>query len=172
MILETPTRKISFPRRPLLMGIVNINDDSFSGDGTLDPKKALEQARKQIQGGADIIDIGAESARTNREAISVEEEVRRLRSFLDGWARIRDETKAATTNKSHLLFFRSIHGDPKSSNKSLDPKSIYSTICRLSQMTEMRDFAQNTRSPFLLCIPWVSPRYPTLTNVGVTSWYR
>jgi dihydropteroate synthase len=95
MILETPTRKISFPRRPLLMGIVNINDDSFSGDGTLDPKKALAQARKQIQGGADIIDIGAESARTNREAISVKEEVRRLRSFLGGWARIRDETKAA-----------------------------------------------------------------------------
>ncbi|MGB1889579.1 MAG: dihydropteroate synthase, partial [Akkermansiaceae bacterium] len=94
MILETPTRKISFPRRPLLMGIVNINDDSFSGDGTLDPKKALEQARKQIQEGADIIDIGAESARTNREAISVDEEVRRLRSFLDDWARIRDETKA------------------------------------------------------------------------------
>ena len=95
MILETPTRKISFPRRPLLMGIVNINDDSFSGDGTLDPKKALEQARKQIQEGADIIDIGAESARTNREAISVDEEVRRLRSFLDDW-----------TNKSHPLFFR------------------------------------------------------------------
>ena len=95
MILETPTRKISFPRRPLLMGIVNINDDSFSGDGTLDPKKALEQAIKQIQEGADIIDIGAESARTNREAISVDEEVRRLRSFLDDWPRIRDETKPA-----------------------------------------------------------------------------
>lgn len=94
MILETPTRKISFPRRPLLMGIVNINDDSFSGDGTLDPEKALEQASKQIQEGADIIDIGAESARTNRKAISVEEEIRRLRSFLDGWERVRDETKA------------------------------------------------------------------------------
>jgi hypothetical protein len=36
-------------------------------------------------------------------------------------------------------------------------------------MTEMRDFAQNITSPFLLCILWVSPRYPTLTNVGVTS---
>jgi len=94
MILETPTRKISFPRRPLLMGIVNINDDSFSGDGSLDPKNALEQARQQIKEGADIIDIGAESARTNREAISVEEEVRRLRSFLDNWVRVRDETKA------------------------------------------------------------------------------
>ncbi|OYW70522.1 MAG: dihydropteroate synthase [Verrucomicrobia bacterium 12-59-8] len=52
------------------MGIVNINDDSFCGDGTLDPGQALAQAKQQLQDGADIIDIGAESARTNREAIS------------------------------------------------------------------------------------------------------
>lgn len=85
MILRTPGRAICFPRRPLLMGIVNINDDSFSGDGTLDASKALEKAQALIADGADIIDIGAESARTNRAAIPVEEEVRRLRSFLRGW---------------------------------------------------------------------------------------
>ena len=67
------------------MGIVNINDDSFSGDGTLDPVVALAQARSMIQNGADIIDVGAESARTNREPISVEEEVARLRPFLEHW---------------------------------------------------------------------------------------
>lgn len=91
MILRTPTRSIPFPRRPLLMGIVNINDDSFSGDGTLDPALALAQAREHLRHGADIIDIGAESARTNREAITVEEEVRRLRSFLKRWPALRDE---------------------------------------------------------------------------------
>lgn len=96
MILRVPGRSIKFPRRPLLMGIVNINDDSFSGDGTLDPSQALEQARQQIADGADIIDIGAESARTNRDAISVEEEVRRLRSFLDGWE---DLTKEPADNR-------------------------------------------------------------------------
>jgi len=68
------------------MGIVNINDDSFSGDGTLDASEALKKAQALIAEGADIIDIGAESARTNREAISVEEEVRRLRSFLTAWS--------------------------------------------------------------------------------------
>ncbi|MBX3740423.1 MAG: dihydropteroate synthase [Akkermansiaceae bacterium] len=67
------------------MGIVNINDDSFSGDGTLDFPKAAEIAIEQIRAGADIIDIGAESARTNRAAIPVEEEVRRFRSFLRHW---------------------------------------------------------------------------------------
>ena len=85
MILEARGRRIEFPRRPLVMGIVNINDDSFCGDGTLDPAAALAQAEAQIQAGADVIDIGAESARTNRGPISVEEEIRRLQPFLYAW---------------------------------------------------------------------------------------
>ncbi len=82
MNLRARERTISFPRRPLLMGIVNINDDSFCNDGTLDVDDALRQAVRLACEGADIIDVGAESARTNREAISVEEEIARLRPFL------------------------------------------------------------------------------------------
>jgi dihydropteroate synthase len=78
-------RCISFPRRPLVMGIININDDSFCGDGSLDVSDALAQAREQLINGADIIDIGAESARTNRVAITPEEEVNRLRPFIAAW---------------------------------------------------------------------------------------
>ncbi|MDB4403872.1 dihydropteroate synthase [Akkermansiaceae bacterium] len=85
MKLRFPSETIIFPRPPLLMGIVNINDDSFSGDGTLNPEQAIAQAHQQIIDGADIIDIGAESARTNREAISIDEEVKRLRSFINRW---------------------------------------------------------------------------------------
>jgi len=85
MNLRVRSRLIVFPRRPLVMGIVNINDDSFCNDGTLDSTVALAQARRQLEDGADVIDIGAESARTNREPISVQEEVRRLRPFLEGF---------------------------------------------------------------------------------------
>jgi len=67
------------------MGIVNVNDDSFSGDGTLDFTHAAELARKAIRDGADVIDVGAESARTNRSAIPVEEEIRRFEGFLAQW---------------------------------------------------------------------------------------
>lgn len=73
----------AFPR---IMGIVNLNDDSFSGDGTLDVEKALHQAICQVLDGADIIDIGAESARTNREAISETAEVGRLIPFIESFA--------------------------------------------------------------------------------------
>jgi dihydropteroate synthase len=67
------------------MGIVNINDDSFSGDGSLDVEKALRQAVQMVKDGADIIDVGAESARTNREAIAEAEEVSRLLPFLEAF---------------------------------------------------------------------------------------
>ena len=69
--------------RPLLMGILNINNDSFAGDGRLDAEWALERAVEMVAEGADIIDVGGESARTNREAISEEEEIRRVRPFLE-----------------------------------------------------------------------------------------
>ena len=93
MRLSLPQRHIDFPRRPLLMGIVNVNDDSFSGDGTLDFGEALAQAKAQIEAGADIIDVGAESARTNREAIPVGEELRRFTGFLEGWQGVIESAK-------------------------------------------------------------------------------
>jgi len=74
------------------MGIVNINDDSFSGDGTLDVGKALAQALEMASHGADIIDVGAESARTNRGAIGVDEEIGRLLPFIDSFQTLCAET--------------------------------------------------------------------------------
>ncbi|MES2474801.1 MAG: dihydropteroate synthase [Verrucomicrobiota bacterium] len=88
MRLRLPERVIEFPRRPLVMGIVNVNDDSFSGDGTLDFEKAIQQARTQVAAGADVIDVGAESARTNRVAISPAEEIRRFSGFLERWEKV------------------------------------------------------------------------------------
>jgi dihydropteroate synthase len=85
MRLRLPVRVIEFPRRPLVMGIVNVNHDSFSGDGTLDFEKAIAQARGQVAAGADVIDVGAESARTNRAAVTMEEELRRFRGFIEQW---------------------------------------------------------------------------------------
>ena len=76
---------IAFPRRALVMGILNINDDSFSGDGRLDPDWALARAAELVAEGADIVDVGGESARTNRAAISEDEEWNRIRPFLEGF---------------------------------------------------------------------------------------
>ena len=83
MELRARDRCVRFPRRPLIMGIVNINDDSFCGDGRLDSQWALEKARELVTQGADIVDVGGESARSNRAAITPEEELRRILPFLE-----------------------------------------------------------------------------------------
>ncbi|RYD33701.1 MAG: dihydropteroate synthase, partial [Verrucomicrobiaceae bacterium] len=51
----------------------------------LDPVLALAQAQRMAVEGADIIDAGAESARTNRAAISMEEEIARFTAFITVW---------------------------------------------------------------------------------------
>ena len=76
---------LEWPRRPLIMGIVNLSVDSFSGDGLADVEAALARARGLVADGAEIIDVGAESARTNRAPISEEEEAAQLVRFIERW---------------------------------------------------------------------------------------
>ena len=78
-------RTLEWPRRPVVMGIVNLSVDSFSGDGVADVETALAKARELVAAGADIIDLGAESARTNRGPIREEEEATRLVQFIERW---------------------------------------------------------------------------------------
>jgi dihydropteroate synthase len=77
-----------FPRPALVMGIVNLVADSFSGDGITEIEAAIAHARELVAQGADIVDIGAESARTNRAAISVDEEAAQLVRFIERWEEI------------------------------------------------------------------------------------
>jgi len=84
---------LEWPRAPLIMGIVNLSVDSFSGDGLGNVEAALEKARGLVADGAEIIDIGAESARTNREAIAGEQEAAQLVRFIECW-----EAEAAISN--------------------------------------------------------------------------
>ncbi len=92
-IVETLAR-ISAPRsplsglafeRPLVMGVVNVTPDSFSDGGDFDSaEKALAQARRIAQDGADIIDIGGESTRPGATPISEAEELRRVLPAVSG----------------------------------------------------------------------------------------
>ncbi|MFV1995834.1 MAG: dihydropteroate synthase, partial [Verrucomicrobiales bacterium] len=102
MILQARHRTITFPRRPLVMGIVNLSPDSFSGDGVNDADAALEIARTMIAAGTDIIDVGAESARADREAIPVGEEIARLAPFLRAFPELVDGVEAAPFDADQL----------------------------------------------------------------------
>ncbi len=70
--------------RPLVMGIVNLTPDSFSGDGLMgDVDRAIAHARRQVEAGADILDLGAESSRPGAMPTTVDEELRRLMPVLE-----------------------------------------------------------------------------------------
>lgn len=65
--------------RPLVMGIVNLTPDSFSGDGIRDDAaRAIAHARLQWEAGADILDLGAESSRPGAIPTPEDEELARL----------------------------------------------------------------------------------------------
>lgn len=69
--------------RPLIMGIVNLTDDSFSGDGLrgqLD--NAVAQALRMVEAGADLLDLGAESSRPGAVPVSEAQELDRLMPVL------------------------------------------------------------------------------------------
>jgi len=58
--------------RPIVMGVLNVTPDSFSDGGRfLDPVDAIDQARRMIAEGADLLDIGAESTRPYGGAVAV-----------------------------------------------------------------------------------------------------
>lgn len=65
--------------RPLVMGIVNLTPDSFSGDGLAnDTGRAVAHAYHQIEAGADLLDLGAESSRPGALPTSLDDELERL----------------------------------------------------------------------------------------------
>ena len=65
--------------RPLIMGIVNLTDDSFSGDGLHgNVDLAVAQGLRQIEEGAHILDLGAESSRPGALPIPAQQEIDRL----------------------------------------------------------------------------------------------
>jgi dihydropteroate synthase len=79
--VELPGHRLDFGKRTLVMGILNVTPDSFSGDGVGDDlPAAVARAHALAEAGADIVDIGGESTRPsrNREEVSAEAEIARV----------------------------------------------------------------------------------------------
>ena len=80
MRLRAREHEWTFPRdRPLLMGILNATPDSVSDRAHLDTlEQRVEHGRALAAAGADIVDVGGESGRTDRPPVSVEVEIARI----------------------------------------------------------------------------------------------
>ncbi len=71
--------------RTYILGVINTSPDSFSGDGLDSVDRAVEQARRFADQGADILDIGGQSTRpaavkseAGFDELPPEEEIRRV----------------------------------------------------------------------------------------------
>jgi dihydropteroate synthase len=77
-------RVLTWGQRTYLMGILNLTEDSFSGDGLLGNtgedlvETAVLQARKFLKAGVDILDVGGESTRPGAQPLGVEAELARV----------------------------------------------------------------------------------------------
>lgn len=85
-LVKCGKHSLNIKDKTLIMGIINVTVDSFSGDGILSKtesnnnirKIVLNKAQQMIKEGADILDIGAESTRPGSKPIDKKEEIKRL----------------------------------------------------------------------------------------------
>jgi dihydropteroate synthase len=82
-ILKCRGMELKLGERTMVMGILNVTPDSFSDGGRFfDINDAITQAKRMVEEGVDILDIGAESTRPQHEVVSAEDEWRRLEPVL------------------------------------------------------------------------------------------
>lgn len=97
--------KSTLLRRTLIMGILNITPDSFSGDG-LDTNvdAAVAQGRAMALDSADILDVGGQSTRPGAVTIPVEEELSRVIPVITRLAALDGPGTAISvdTNRAHV----------------------------------------------------------------------
>lgn len=73
----------SKPKKAKLMGVININEDSFNPQSRAKESEVLQKITQFIEQGADYIDIGAVSSRPKSVYCGKEEEFKRLKNTLD-----------------------------------------------------------------------------------------
>lgn len=88
-------------KRTYIMGILNVTPDSFSDGGQFNAiNKAIEHAKKMIEEGVDILDIGGESTRPGHIEVSTEEEINRVVPVIEKLRKITNIPISIDTSKA------------------------------------------------------------------------
>jgi dihydropteroate synthase len=91
------TRTLPLGARTIIMGVLNVTPDSFSDGGLYyspkhAPERAVKQALKMLDEGADILDLGGESTRPNSTPLTPEEEQSRILPVIESLLKQRPQT--------------------------------------------------------------------------------
>lgn len=133
--LKLKNRTINTKLPALVMGILNVTPDSFYSES----RGGLEKAKKIIDFGADIIDIGAESSRPGSDYVSEEEELKRLIPVIDGIRKFSDIPISVDTRKYSVMKACFEHG-----------ADILNDISALEDDEKMVSFAADVKIPVIL----------------------
>ena len=96
-------RLFDLSRQGLIMGVLNVTPDSFSDGGNFfDSKNAVEHGLRMAAEGAHIVDVGGESTRPGAEAVTVEEELRRVIPVIEELRRGTEAMISIDTSKAEV----------------------------------------------------------------------
>ena len=86
--LTVGNHTLEWGARTYVMGILNLTPDSFSGDGLLAAgvDEVVGQARRFLDAGADLLDVGGESTRPGSQPVEADEELRRVLPVVEALA--------------------------------------------------------------------------------------
>ena len=129
--------------RTLVMGVLNITEDSFSDGGLwLDPANAKAHGEAMMKDGADIIDIGAESTRPGVKRVSEEDEQNEQNRVLGAVDALIPEGAVLSIDTTRASVAR----------MALEHVRISSTTCpAVSWTAKCPMWWPNTRKAFTLC---------------------
>jgi dihydropteroate synthase len=89
--------------RPMVMGILNVTDDSFYDGGRYaDPSRAVERGLAMCEDGADIIDIGGESTRPGADPVGTKDEIEKVVPLVSALAEMIDVPISVDTYKAEV----------------------------------------------------------------------
>jgi dihydropteroate synthase len=96
-------RIFDLSRQGLIMGVLNVTPDSFSDGGNFfDAETAVERGLRMAAEGAHIIDVGGESTRPGAEAVTTEEELRRVIPVIEQLRRKSEVIVSVDTSKAEV----------------------------------------------------------------------
>jgi dihydropteroate synthase len=138
--------------RPLVMGVVNITPDSFSDGGKfLDRAAALAHARRLVDEGADLLDLGGESTRPGSQPVSEQEELARvipvLEALADGRVPVSVDTRRPGVMRAALAHGASMINDVESLSAPGALEAVAKTGCAVCLMHKRGDPATMQRDP-------------------------
>ncbi|MBA2385051.1 MAG: dihydropteroate synthase [Actinobacteria bacterium] len=138
--------------RPAVVGIVNVTPDSFSDGGVhLDPDAAAIAARRMLDEGAQLVDVGGESTRPGSEGVSLDEELRRVLPVLERLAGAPlsiDTAKAEVARRALALGVElvndvtALRGDPELAGVVADADAY---LCLMHMRGEPRTMQDDSR---------------------------